>query len=405
MIFRTIIQQWSSLLISLFLAVFVWVVATNEENPVREAAFPAPIPIQYMNRAEGLILVSRSADNVSIRVRAPEAKWQNLRADNFLAVADLKGLSNGTLSVPVSVTSADPQVVIVSTDPPSVSVNLEMLKQVTLDVRARVLDDPPVGYEVKSTTVSPSRITISGPQSVVDKVNDATVDIGLRGSKTAIDRQVAVTLHDAQGNLVQDPNLVITPSVVATHVDVVQRVGYKEVAIKAVLRGNVSSGYWVSDIQVDPATVTLVGAPDALDKIPGFVEAQPITVTGAQSDLDKQVGLALPAGVSALNASNITVKVSVEPVLGGITIRRSVTTSESSCELPITVSPDTVEVILSGPLPILQALTQDDVQIVVDVVGCTPGNSQVTPRAINLPNSIRVESIVPNTVEINIRGR
>ncbi|MGB8644666.1 MAG: CdaR family protein [Anaerolineae bacterium] len=404
MIFKTLVQQWSSLVISLFLALFVWVVATNEENPVREAVFQEPIPIQYTNRAEGLILSTRSADTVRIRVRAPDARWQSLRAESFLAIADLQGLSSGIQQVSVNVTVVDPQITVVSADPPAVSVHLELLKQITLDVHARVLDDPPVGYEVKSTTVSPTRITVSGPQSIIDQINDATVDIGLRGSKTAIDRQVAVMLHDAQGNQVQDPNLVISPSTVSVHMDVVQRVGYKEVAIKAVLHGNVSSGYWVSDIQVEPSTVTLVGTPDALDKIPGFVEAQALLVTGAQADINKQVGLALPTGVSALNVGNVTVKVSVEPVLGGITIRRSVTSAENRCELPIAVSPDTVEVILSGPLPILQSLTQDDVQIVVDVAGCAPSTVQVTPRAVNLPNSIRVESIVPNTVEVNIRS-
>ena len=75
------------------------------------------------------------------------------------------------------------------------------------------------------------------------------------------------------------------------------------------------------------------------------------------------------------------------------------------CDLPTALSPDTVEVILSGPLPILQALTGDDVQIVVDVSGCTPGSFQGTPRVINVPSSLKVESIVPNTVEVTIKSR
>ncbi len=405
MIFRKFLGQLSSIIISLFLAVFVWAVATNEENPTREAIFQDPIPIQYTNRAEGLVLAARPVDTVRIRVRAPDARWQNLRPETFQAVADLKGLTSGVQSVPVSVTSLDPQVEVVDHDPALVSVQLEPFKQTILDLHVRVLDQPPVGYEVRSSTAIPSRITISGPQSLVDEVSDATADVSLVGSKTAIDRQVQVALRDAQGNAISNPDIVVNPSTATVHEDIVQRVGYKEVAIRAVVRGLVSSGYWVSDIQVDPATVTLFGPPEALDKIPGYVEAQPVTVTGANKDVSKQVDLSLPQGVSALNSSNITVRVAVEPVLGGITIRRPVTISDNGCTLPISVSPDTVEVILSGPLPLLQALTTDDVQIVADVMSCGPGSFQVTPRAINLPNSIKVESIVPNTVEVNIRNR
>lgn len=402
---RSLLTQLSSLVISLFLAVFVWAVATNEENPTREAIFPDPIPIQFLNRAQGLLLYHESAETVHVRVRAPEASWQNLRLDSFQANVDLQRLGNGVEQVAVNVQSVDPQVVVVAVDPPAVSVQLEKIKQVKIDVRVRVLDDAPIGYEIKTPEVTPSQITIVGPQVLVDQVNDATTDIALRGAKASLDRDVAVAVHDALGNPIQ--GLTITPATVTVHIPVEQRVGYKDVAIRAVLKGSVSSGYWVSNIGVDPPTVTLVGAAEALDKIPGFVETQPVVITGAREDVPKRVGLNLPSGVSVLNVTDVAVEVSVEPVLGGITVRRPVAVSllNIRCELPVAVSPDTVEVILSGPLPILQALTGDDVQIVVDVTGCTPGSFQTTPRVINVPDSLKVESIVPNTVEVTIKPR
>ncbi len=404
MTWRTLLTQWSSLVISLFLAVFVWAVATNEENPTREALFPDPIPVQFLNRAQGLLLYQKSAETVRVRVRAPEATWQNLRVDSFQASADMQGLGNGVQQVPVNVKSIDPQVTVIAADPPTVTIQLEKIKQLTVELRVRVLDDAPIGYEFKTPSATPSKVTVTGPQLLIDKVNDATADIALRGAKTSVDRDVAVGLHDAQGNPI--PSLTISPATVSVHIPVEQRVGYKEVAIKAVLKGSVSSGYWVSDIGVDPPTVTLVGTPDSLDKIPGFVETQPVVVTGAREDITKRVGLSLPSGVSELNVSDVAVHIAVEPVLGGITILRPVAVSLSNvrCELPVAVSPDTVEVILSGPLPILQALTGDDVQIVVDVNGCTPGSFQATPRVISVPASLKVESIVPNTVEVTIKS-
>ncbi len=405
MTFRSLFTQLSSLVISLFLAVFVWAVATNEENPTREATFPDPIPIQFLNRPQGLLLYQKKAETVRVRVRAPEASWQNLRVDSFQANVDLQGLGSGVQQVPVTVQSVDPQVVVVAVDPPAISIQLEKIKQVKMDVRVRVLDDAPIGYEFKTPAATPSQVAIVGPQVLVDQVNDATADVALRGVKTSVDREVAVGVHDALGNPIQ--GLTLNPATVMVHIPVEQRVGYKDVAVRAVLKGSVSSGYWVSNIGVDPPTVTLVGTADALDKIPGFVETLPVVITGAREDVPKRVALNLPSGVSVLNVTDVAVQVSVEPVLGGITVRRPVAVSLSNirCELPVAVSPDTVEVILSGPLPILQALTGDDVQIVADVTGCTAGSFQTTPRVINVPDSLKVESIVPNTVEVTIKPR
>lgn len=402
---KNLLSQASSLVIALFLAIFVWAVATNEENPTREASFTDPIPVQYVNLGQKLVLYQKSAENVRVRLRAPEATWQGLRADSFQAVADLRGLTDGVRQVPIEVKSVDPQVELIATDPPGVSVQIENIKQVSVEVRPRVLDEAPVGYEFKSPVATPISITLTGPQILIDQVNDATADIALRGAKISFDREVAVGVHDAQGNPI--PGITARPSTVVIHIQVDQRVGYKDVAVKATLKGTVSSGYWVSDISVDPANVTLVGAPEALNKIPGFVETQPLVVTAARDDIVKAVGLSLPNGVSELNITEVSVHVAVEPVLGGLTILRpvSVSLSNAGCDLPTAISPDTVEVILSGPLPNLQALTGDDVQIVVDVSGCTPGSFQGTPRFINVPNSLKVESIVPNTVEVTIKSR
>ncbi|MBI4672986.1 MAG: hypothetical protein HY741_15125 [Chloroflexi bacterium] len=399
MILRSLLSNTSSVLIAIVFALVVWVVATNEQNPTREGLFADAIPITFENRGEDLQILDPSRLIARVRIRTQEDVWQNLNGANFVVKADLGGLDAGEHQVELIAVSADPRVRITAIDPPTVQLQLEKIRQVAMTIRVRVLDEPPLGYEMKTPEVSPSRVTVIGPQNEIERVNDATVDIALRGAKTAIDREASVALHDAQGNPVQ--NLTVTPATVKVRIPIEQRVGYKDAAVKAVIRGNVASGYWVSDISVDPATVTLVGAPDALNQLGGFVETEPLDATGAKESITKRVRLKLPEGVSVLNANDVMLRVAVEPVLSGLTVRRPVTISET-CTLPSTVSPDTVDVILSGPLPILQTLKADDVQIVVDAPRCVPGSFQSELRAVNVPAKITVESIVPATAEVNV---
>ena len=162
------------------------------------------------------------------------------------------------------------------------------------------------------------------------------------------------------------------------------------------------SGYWVSNITVNPSTATIVGSPDAMAKVAGFVETVPIDITGATADLSRRAVLSLPEGLSVLNNEGITVQVSVTPLLGGQTVRRKVTIQGLVRGLTATVSPDSLDVILSGPLPSLQALLAEDVQVVVDAAGQTPGIYVVKPRVTVVPDPLKVQSIVPDTIQITV---
>jgi YbbR domain-containing protein len=395
--FRTLFTNASSILMAVFFAIVVWIVATNEENPFREGLFPDAIAIEYQDRSDGLTLIEPSRLAARVRIRTEANRWDSLGNSDFKIAADLAGLTEGDHTIPLTASTDDASVRILGVDPPSVSVRLERIETVPMLVRVRVLDEPPLGYEMKPPQVTPSTVNVTGPQNEIERVNDATVEVALRGAKTTVERQASVNLYDAQGNQVQ--GLTIEPSTVTVSIPVEQRVGYKDAAVKALITGNPASGYWVSDISVEPATVTLVGAPEALNQLGGFVETEALDVSGAQESISERLRLKLPEGVSVLNANDVLVRVAIEPVLSGLTVQRQVNISDS-CNLASEVSPQSVQVILSGPLPILQTLQRTDVQIIVDAPRCEAGTYQAVLRAENVPDKIRVESIVPATAEI-----
>lgn len=398
---RSLLSNASSILMAFFFAAVVWIVATNEQNPFREGLFPDAIPITFDHRAEGLTLLDPSRLAARVRIRTESNRWETLNNTDFQIIADLSGFGEGDYTIPLNATSHDPAVRVLAVDPPTVQVHLETIRAVPMAVRVRILDDLPLGYEMRASEITPPTVTLTGLQRDIQRVNDATVEVALRGAKSAVDRVANVILHDAQGNQIQE--LKIEPSTVRVHIPIEQRVGYKDVAVKALISGSVTSGYWVSDIVVDPATVTLVGAPEALNQLGGFVETEGLDVSGAKDSITKRVRLKLPEGVSVLNANDVMLRVAVEPVLSGLTVQRPVAVSES-CNLPAQVSPETVQVILSGPLPILQTIKRDDVQILVDPPRCEAGAYQSALRAVNVPDKIRVESIVPATAEVNVQN-
>jgi YbbR domain-containing protein len=399
-LFRSIFSHFTSLVMALLFAAIIWGVATVEENPSREGYFFDTVPIEIVNRPSDLVIFQKTVERVRVKLRAPQASWDLLQPSSFRVMADLARLDVGQHQIAIKVQVNDPRVTVTSVEPSEVGIRLERVKTRTFDVRSDVLDTAPLGYTFRPPTLNPAQVVVTGPEMLVDQAVEAAADVYLRGAKMPIEREVPVQLRDAQGNILS--GLTISPTIALVKVQVEQRVGYKDVSIKTTLKGAPAPGYWVSNIVVNPSTVTIVGNPDILSKIPGFIETVPVDVSNATAEINKRAALSLPEGVSVLNNEGATVQVSITPLLGGQTVRRKVSLQGLKRGQTATISPDSVEVILSGPLPNLQNLAADDVQVIVDATGLSAGVYQLKPRVPVVPSALRVQNIVPDTVQVGI---
>ena len=66
------------------------------------------------------------------------------------------------------------------------------------------------------------------------------------------------------------------------------------------------------------------------------------------------------------------------------------------------VSPEKVDIILSGPLLLLDQITSDKVHISVDMTGQITGNYQVTATVVVDIPSILVESVLPESIQVTV---
>jgi YbbR domain-containing protein len=371
----------------------------RESDPIIQQRFPEAIPSQVIGLGEGLVMLGDIQGEVSIEVRAPQSVWSDLSKDSFQAVVDLEGLEAGSYDLPVKVTSTHEAVRVMDRSPESVSIVLDERQEKEMAVQVTVLGTTPLGYEQGQPNVAPSRVKVRGPKTLVERVREVSVDLTLRGEKESVERTLTLSAKDAQGNMVN--GVEITPSRVTVRVPIQQESGYRDVSVKVVTQGTVASGYWISDIRVDPSTVTVYGDPKRVSELLGFVETEPVDVEKATSNLTQWVRLALPEDISLLEVDRVYVRISVSPVLGGQTIRVSPLVRGLATGLEATVSPETVEVILAGPTADLAALQAGDVQVVLNLFGFEPGTYKVSPQIIK-PDSLEVQSIIPDQLEVVI---
>lgn len=386
------------------LALAVWVAAVTAADPDEVRAYPYPIKIQVLGQDSGLIVSGDVPQAVQVTLRAPRSVWDQLttRPDSVRAVLDLSGLSAGEhkldLQIQVNVRPAR----IITVSPASVTLTLEPLITRTLPLDLGLSGQPATGYQAGDTSLQPKEVVIAGPQSLVESVKRLRVLLNLDGVRESIDQALTIQAFDQNNQLVT--GITIHPETAQVKLPVVQQGGYRDMAVKVIVHGQVASGYRLDNISVFPPVVTVYSSdPTVVNALPGVVETQSLDLQNVNDNLTTRLQLNLPAGISVVGEQTVLIQAGVSPIESSLTLSgEKVEVIGLPAGLTAQISPASVDVILSGPLSLLDTLTRQDVRVSVDVSGLDVGTHQLTPKVEVLISNIRVESLLPGTVEVII---
>jgi len=397
---RHLLDNLSSVILSLLLAVAVWVVATLDADPFDVRSFAA-VPVTPVHQPENTVLFEGDPARVEVDVRAPQSVLADLKTTDFVATMDLSAVQPGApTSVPVSVTCGSEAVRITSYTPSLQAVYLEEVGTLTVPVEITTEGQVAMGYVATRPLVIPSEVLVDGPRPYLAEVAAVTGAVDVNGAREDVVTQVSVVPRDAAGRLVA--GLQWSPDEVSVRVAVVRRVGYKpDVEIVPDLRGDPAPGYRRGSVSVEPSTVTLAGPSSVLNDLPGFVKTLPITITEATEVFTQRTPLTVPTNVVVVGVNYVTVTVEILPILGSRTMTGTVEVQGLSQGWVATLSPNEVDVILEGPDALLAVLTPDSIQVFVSLFGLGPGVHRVAPVVL-APEGIKVVSVIPETIEVVI---
>jgi diadenylate cyclase len=388
--------------IALVLAFLAWISVTYQANPpqqvtIRNVPLAAPIP------PEGLTVVGDVPNSVPVRAQTTTDRLNELDAASARATLSLMDLDAGVHRVPVEVTLADPRAQVISVTPADIDITLEVIATRTLTPTVDVVDlqSLPPGFALGEVQLSPETVTVRGAQSMVEQVAEARVQLTLSGRRTDFQQTLPVELMDTEGRPISD--LAPNPEEVLATVAVRRTFSTREVAVQANLaRETVELGYQVSEVQLSPSTVTLTGQQAVLNEVGDYVETEVITLTGATGLMVVDVPLLLPEGVEAIGpegeaVASVNVRITIEPVTDYLvlTVRPLVINLAPTLSVQ-SLSPEEVNVLLSGPEPIIAQVQQDPglVTVTLDVAGYGAGPHTVALEA-EAPEGLSVELFPP----------
>ncbi|HEY5269312.1 MAG TPA: CdaR family protein [Anaerolineales bacterium] len=403
--FRWLATNLRTFLLAFALALVVWVTAVTAANPDETQVYPHPVPIEFIGQDPSLIMTGGAVpQQVELTLRAPHSVWQSLLSGDtsVRAVVDLTGLGSGTHTLNVQMQIDARPIRIISVTPQTFDLSLEPQVTRSLAINLTLTGNPAIGYQAGNAVLDPAEVVITGAESLVSQIDHIQAILDLTNTRHSVTASIPLQVVDVKGIVIR--GVTVLPDVVQVSLPIIQQGGYRDLAVKVMTVGNPDNGYSLTSIAAFPPIVTVYSAnSEIIDSMPGYVETSLLDLSGAKEDIEKQLGIILPPGVTLIGEQSVTVKVGIAPIESSRTISyRPVEIIGLPTGLLAHLSPQTVDVILSGPLSVLDSLAISDVHVLMDLTGLTPGTYQLTPKVFITQLNVTVESILPGTVEVII---
>lgn len=366
---------------SVLAAVILWfvVAASDKESDTGKTVSDIPIQITLSESAQkdGLTIFYRSVEKASVTVKGNWLTVADISKNDIQVVAKQSSTIDqpGTYSLQLTAKSqglrTNYEIVQESLEPQTITVKVDRLKEKEFTVEDNISYNTPSGYIGVQENFNPSKITISGPESDVDKI--ARVVAEYKTDDTLVDSKTItanLALYDSNGTQLPKADLEyvkMSEETVQVDISILKKI---EIPVRATF-SNKPTGFKESDLViVSPATLE-VGCPEKYVNELKEIQLDTIdfsTLTPDSGDIVSKIKL--PTGCKNLsNADNATVTIdlsgySVKEFQVPDTMFNVTGIPEGRKVSPISKSV-TVKVI--GPTEELDALTEENFTAEIDL--------------------------------------
>lgn len=311
---------------SLIVAIVLWLIVVNITDPVISQPYKN-IPVKIINSEvitdnnKTLEVVDGSSMVANVIVKAPRSTIQELgnSSDAIIATADMSCLSKDGISVPIEFTTSKYADKVESIRPSSdvLKVNIENRRTIQLPLNATTSGEIESGYILGNVIPNQNQVRVSGPESVINRVSSAFVDVQVTGFTSDISTQADIMLFDNNGDGIPTGNLDLNVSSVRVDVEILAT---KKVPIYYSTIGIPADGYGVTgEVEINPELIVIAGERDVIDLVTEIkVPAEELNITGQSDNLMVVLDIRdyLPEGIRLVDDSNggkASITVFIEP--------------------------------------------------------------------------------------------
>ncbi|RHU88168.1 hypothetical protein DXC27_07025 [Ruminococcus sp. OM08-7] len=413
-------------IMSVAVAVVLWLIVVNIDNPIGTNYYTINdvelINKEYVESSDTIgkmCMPEQNQDSIKIAITASKKIRDKIKVTDISAVADLQqavSLDTNPVMVPITVTCSVPGVSSndIKVTPQNLSVNLDEKETQEFVVNVSRGDTKPgKDYEVGSLTANPEKVRITGPKTLVNKIDKVNATIELDGNTQDFTQDVNLTIIDKNQEALSDSEMNSLRIENNAKVVVTARLWKirQGVGISASYVGTPADGYEVGSVKTVPDTISVAGSIEGLESLAEnnnviTIPADSIDISGESKDVEKKISLnnLLPDNVKLTSDSSedVWVTVNILPV-GSKEFdipTKNIEVKNKPDDLQVTFETAQIELRIKSDTKNMDDLdAQKDIKLSIDLDGKKEGNYEV-PVKVVLPDGY--ETVEDVTTEVVI---
>lgn len=405
-------------LLAFIFAFMLWLLVVNIDDPVGSKTFEnIPVTIEHsevVTQDQRSYQVLDGTDTVSVSVSATRSVLEKISAENIVATADMRELYLES-QIPIEITIPGYEFESATASPRNVQVKIEQNKSDTFPITVTTTGTVRDGYVLGNVQADPERVTVNGPESVIDQISKVVAEVNVSGLSSDSSIDATLTYYDADNNEISAEQLANNLGTTGVKVNVTL---YHTARIPVTVDTSgvtAADGYTISEVSWTPEEIQLAGEEDVLEALKEIrIPADAIDITSISQRTEKTVDITpyLPEGTRLVdeNGNNIlvTARVAKEGTKSFDIPVGSITVNNLDDDLTISGygSGDDLEVHIGGPQAQLDSLELGDLSVSIDLKSCTKAGEYEVPVTITLPSDASGCSVETSvTVKVTLEQR
>ncbi|MCJ7656713.1 MAG: CdaR family protein [Candidatus Atribacteria bacterium] len=385
-------------LLSLFLAIILWLYIASGENPTVENFID--ISLIQNNLSENLV-IKEFPTNVSVGIKGPKNIINNISPHQIGGIVNFSEISNeGLYKLKVEV-AAPKSTQITRIIPSEIKVEVEKVLTKEIEVEYSLIGVPEKGYSLTDEPqFNPSKVKIIGAQSVLENIKQIICAIDISGIKEDLSRKLTVRAVDVNGNEIKEVK--IEPGIVEVSISLTRGYPEKQLTVKPKIIGKPAPGYYISEILSSPDDIKIFGNYSQISNME-FLETIAIDASGITKTLSVKVPPALEEGLNIVEGEveliEVTIQVKeaiIQKILKNISVVPHNLSPFVSCE----IIPKVVDITVEGKNVLIDTLGKD-IKSFIEFTDDFRVEQNVKVQ-VDLPEGISLIKVEPEEVTVLI---
>lgn len=291
-------------IICLLIACAMWVYVMTDQNPIVERSVEVHL---QQNNLPNNMMVFNAPEKILVRVRGSRTQVMADNLDKQISASiNLKNITEGQQSLPITVTYAGGEVVTVT--PKEVSIYVDTVSEKKVPVTTRIVGAVSSDMTIGTSVITPPEVTLRGATHRIDKVNKVVAPIDVTDHTGSFEAESDLVAVSDDGYDI--PNMRIIPERVMVQATMVSQMLSTNVSVKLVMTGELPKGIVVTKTEILPESIRITAPPSVLKELKE-VKTKPMDISKLDGSVVSAVELDLPEKIIP-ELRTVQVRISVE---------------------------------------------------------------------------------------------